>query len=130
MIEHTREPWTYEIQTKGAIIGGGPEEGPHEKAKGMGGFIENAVRHRLVASLSGSDGATKANARRIAAAVNACKDIPTEALEAGAVKDLRTACQRYIRQYRASHGDEIKGETPRIIFEAVAKAEGREKERA
>jgi hypothetical protein len=47
----------------------------------------------------------EANARRLAACENACEDIPTEALEAGAVTDLLAACEvaldglHYTREY-------------------------------
>ena len=38
-----------------------------------------------------------ANARRIVACVNACEGIPTEALEAGVIRDLIDAATRYLR---------------------------------
>jgi hypothetical protein len=38
---------------------------------------------------------TEANARRIVACVNACKGIPVEAVEAGAVKDLLSLWQAF-----------------------------------
>lgn len=38
----------------------------------------------------------EANARRVAACENACEGISTEALEAGVVADLLTACERVV----------------------------------
>lgn len=46
--------------------------------------------HRLVATIADKDGLTsRGNARRICAAVNACKAISTEALERGIIAELR-----------------------------------------
>lgn len=64
----TPGPWTHDIKDREAMILSGAEEGPHENAKGTNPFLENSVRHRVIATLSGSDDATKVNARLIAAA--------------------------------------------------------------
>lgn len=45
-----------------------------------------------------------------------------------AAPKLLAACRHYLKQYQASHGNDIKGETPRIMFEAVTEVEGQKGE--
>lgn len=66
-----------------------------------------------------------ANARRIVAAVNACKGISTEALEGGIVEELREACKSLLRYADAqsalsdhAHAAWVRGR------DAIAKAKG------
>jgi len=71
MSDHTPEPWR--LYPPGACV-------PHYD-----------VRERIVSDCpsgrSVSDPISEADARRIVACVNACAGIPTEALEAGAVRE-------------------------------------------
>lgn len=66
----------------------------------------------------------EANARRIAAAVNACAGIPTEALEGGVVAELLARCKdaRIIMSVYATPADK----TIAAIEATIAKAEGRD----
>lgn len=48
---------------------------------------------RLIARLSFPAGISEAEARHVRACVRACANIPTEALEAGVVGELREACE-------------------------------------
>ena len=96
MSEHSPGPWTTGQGMPDAIIA----------ADGSLVCRLSSVDYRTGKQIKRSTAEDLANARVIAAAL-----------------DLLEACKRYVRQYRASHGDEIKGETPRIIFAAVVKAE-------
>jgi hypothetical protein len=79
MSEHTREPWEWswanwcgEIEGYYAYIAGDPSED------------EEGTSHTGVCRVEGnatSRDVTEANARRIVACVNACRAIPTDALE-------------------------------------------------
>jgi|GEM_PF-1187293 len=65
-----------------------------------------------------------ADAYRIAASVNACEGIPTEALEAGVVKDMLEALQGLLALYQGQH--EYRETTPEEIAAeyAIARATG------
>jgi len=71
-----------------------------------------------------------ANARRLVACWNACLDIPTEALEAGVVKDLLEACKAvydaldtgYIAQHSV-RADRRREKLVKQLAAAIAKAE-------
>lgn len=78
MSEHTPEPWV------------GPEHVDRRRAGFVraGDPLPGAEEGQSVAAVSLSRREWKANQRRIVAAINAVAGIPTEALEAGAVKDL------------------------------------------
>jgi hypothetical protein len=65
MAHHTPEPWKY-----------------------RGLQIESETEDIAELYDSGDDASNEANARRIVAAVNACKGIPTEALEGGVISEL------------------------------------------
>ncbi len=67
----------------------------------------------------------EANARRIAAAVNACKGIPIEALEANVVQDLLEALHFYIMDCEVERL-EYHHDAYSAAKAAVAKAEGQE----
>jgi len=71
MMSHTPEPW---FQT-GVAVGGGEGE-----------LVHNGTSYAVP---EGSLTLRRANARRIAAAVNACAGIPTEDLEADVVRRMR-----------------------------------------
>ena len=73
-----------------------------------------------------ADAEALANARRIAAAVNACAGIPTEALEQGVVGELLTAVRHLVEWNRDPNGDGIGLEyICETAAAAIAKAEGR-----
>ena len=55
--------------------------------------LEVAGLHLAHFSKGAGGGTSEANARRICAAWNACEGIPTEALEAGVVRDMLEALQ-------------------------------------
>jgi len=50
------------------------------------------------------------SARRICAAVNACEDIPTEALERGIVRELLAALKQTLEEIEYQHGDMLSPE--------------------
>ena len=67
----------------------------------------------------------KGNARRICAAWNACEGIPTEALEAGVVKDMLEAlleCRAELEAYEADASGE--GDNDPKLNDIIAKATG------
>ncbi len=56
-------------------------------------IIVDATRFWVLAGVENNDGHGEANARRIVACVNACADIPTEALESGAIEAFIQAAE-------------------------------------
>jgi len=121
MVEHTPEPWiartasepTYpkgEVTVIELYVAVAPDQ------KGDGDAIASNIVNPLTGSL---DAVAWANARRICAAVNACKGITTEALESGVVAELLAACKAAM--YPA-------GDTPEQVQaqlrDAIAKAKG------
>jgi hypothetical protein len=90
---HTPEPWGFksrnwrgeESEFKFYVIGDVHEDEETGRLKAVGVAV--------VEGNATSGGIPMANAKRIAACVNACKGIGTEALAAGAVADLLEACR-------------------------------------
>ena len=95
---HTPEPWAWDSRgDKTWDVQIGVAVGKDEKQ--CSGFIkedDDVCYIQGIAEMTGMDHI--ANARRIVAAVNACKGIPTEALEAGVVAGLLEACAHYISE--------------------------------
>jgi hypothetical protein len=108
---HTPEPWHYEVDYSVTTIFAPDPTGQNPYGT-------------YVAEIDGQDVgrfATReqheANARRICAAVNACRGIPTRALEQGVVGGLREALGRLLDQI-----DTLKGESS-CIDEDILKGE-------
>lgn len=70
---------------------------PHIKSVESGEIICDLLRSKLHPN---RDTIAEANARRLAAAWNACEGISTEALERGVVKELIELCQRIADDFR------------------------------
>lgn len=106
--QHTPEPWT--ALPYGLIRGGKSYE-----------YTRGSAQQQIasVCLLEEDNGSRDANARRIVAAVNACRGIPTEGLEAGVVADLLAAC---IAMRRTMYSPD--SEESRLADAAIAKARG------
>ena len=63
--------------------------------------------------------------RRVIAALNACSDLSTEALEAGAVSDLLVACKAVAEWVYAFPKSNHPYDAWVMLKDAIAKAEGR-----
>ncbi len=101
--QHTLEPWRYVDQAT-----------TDTKAMGLHDYaIESADGEWDIASLI----AYEANARRICAAVNACKDISTETLEEDAVKQLLLAIDGLLAFIGHGHDDK-----PAVYIARAARA--------
>ena len=68
-----------------------------------------------------------ANAKRFIALWNACKDIPTEALEQGVVGEMKKACKELLSclrsDYEGPKGKDLSGGGIKEIQNLIAKAE-------
>uniref|UniRef100_A0A6M3LJR2 Uncharacterized protein n=1 Tax=viral metagenome TaxID=1070528 RepID=A0A6M3LJR2_9ZZZZ len=119
MDEHTPEPWAWDSRgDKTWDVQIGVAVGKDEKQ--CSGFIkenDDVCYIQGIAEMTGMDHI--ANAHRIVAAVNACKGIPTEALEAGVVADLLAACKAAMYP-----GDKTVREVQKQLRDAIAKARG------
>lgn len=109
---HTPEPWRYV-----------DESTPGDAEIGVRNFaIESADCEFDIASLIFNE----ANARRICAAVNACKGISTEALENGVVKELLASSIKFSDALRTNYSDAQLCLQERDAWrDAIAKATGR-----
>ncbi|HJT77879.1 MAG TPA: hypothetical protein VJ739_11820 [Gemmataceae bacterium] len=82
---HTPEPWEY--ADSGLIYGQCGEDDDEAP------FVCDVVEDSAMQAFGTLSPVEEANARRICAAVNACRGVSTEALEQGAIADLRHALQ-------------------------------------
>ncbi|WP_296763766.1 hypothetical protein [Sediminimonas sp.] len=101
--KHTREPW----QAIGLAIY------TDRGTPGIETWVANIKRGR-------ADSVEVADARRIVACVNACKGIPTDALESGVIRDLLEALENL-------ENDDGKAMPPSawaLVQTAIAKAKG------
>lgn len=118
--KHTQEPWgfkAHEERPTTIVITGHDPEDP--------GAPWNIAEMVPGASYDNPDQSEMLNARRIVACVNACAGISTEALEAGAIKDLAAAAHQGLSVIR--HLNYLSGRSVEEvqIVSAIAKAEGR-----
>jgi hypothetical protein len=92
VISHTPEPWHYETQYRITTI-----------------FLSDPTGENpygtYIAEIDGQDVGRfttteqhEANARRICAAVNACRGVPTEVLESGPIASLASAAPRLLEE--------------------------------
>lgn len=110
--KHTPEPWVVDEL-------GDTQFDATNHAYGIG--ADKAPTYRI-AKVEGKGGHSLANADRIVLAVNACAGIPTDALEAGAVKGLLEACQLAVRCGLCDEDDQVS----LAILTAIAAATGKE----
>ena len=94
--KHTKGPWVTEVDLPYAVqprIHAGA--GHDEKLIACFGNVEPNAQDEW-----------EANATRACAAVNACEGIPTEALEAGVVKDMLGALRNLCTAYASCNGED------------------------
>lgn len=90
---HTPEPWEYdEIKEWRGLFG------PNRPR--MYGIIKASNGSTIVNGSDWQGGRQKANLRRAAVCVNACKGIPTAALEAGVVGKLLEVSKKLVKATR------------------------------
>ncbi len=96
MTEHTKGPWfhyfypTPRKRQKDAAMNSIMQKGGTKEIVHWGGFDSSYFQRQI-----------KANARRIVACVNALEGIPTEALEAGAIKEVVEAVRMVSQHWDA-----------------------------
>lgn len=115
MENHTPEPWVKKGSTVISPSRGGltVEEYDEQTWTYYGGYLI-------------AESITDANARRIVACVNACAGIPSEALEAGAIREMREAIEIALGEVRHAPCDFSRDEKAQILRKALEKAKGQD----
>jgi len=116
-ISHFPEPWTYDFSPYGIVDIIAPDT-TGEYPKGL--YVAEIDVAAVGCFISHEQ--HEANARRICAAVNACKGMSTEALEQGAVLQLAEALEDLYNWLTPDWQQSSLGDTARA---AIAKATGR-----
>lgn len=128
--QHTPEPW--EVQYEWCDCGGeypcGHGQYPYEIVAPntlIPRWHNEKGTPAIVTRFEGDDSneTNMANARRIIAAVNACKGISTEALESGVVAELLAACKRVETYFSGSLLSAQEQSIVAQLRSAVAKAQ-------